>query len=391
MKQVLQNLKSGRLLIEEVPPPSCGPNGLLIKVRRSLISPGTERSKVEVAKAGYIGKAKKKPEQFKKVLEAVKKDGLFATYSKVNDRLDRLTPLGYSISGEVIEVGENVSGFCVGNRVACAGAEFAFHAEYVNVPSNLCAKIPDNVTYEQASMTTLGAIAMQGFRQAEVMLGERVLVIGLGLLGQLTVGLIRSAGGLAYGIDIDPDACKNAMLSGASEVSARNDTGMIEKIMTFGNNHGVDSVIITAATSSNDPIELAGKVCRDKGKVVVVGAVRTDLPRENYYKKELDIRFSRSYGPGRYDPDFEEKGLTYPIGYVRWNENRNMREFLRLIETGAIRIDHLITHSFPIENAEQAYEIISGKETKGCIAITLKYSPDEITSRRIERLFISLE
>jgi len=384
MKQVLQNLKSGHLGTEEVPSPLCRPGGLLIRVRYSLISAGTERSKIEVARAGYIGKARKKPEQLRKVIDAVKKDGFVATYRKVIDRLDSLSPLGYSAAGDVVEVGANVRGFNVGDRVACAGAEYAFHSEYDFVPQNLCARIPDNVSYEQASFTTLGAIAMQGFRQAEVGLGDRVLVIGLGLIGQLTVGLIRASGGIAYGIDIDQRTCERAVLSGAFEVSARNDPGLFERIMSFTDNHGVDSVIITAATPSNDPIEFAGKVCRDRGKVVVVGAVRTDLPREDYYRKELELRFSRSYGPGRYDPLFEERGMAYPIGYIRWTENRNMKEFLRLISHGAIQIEHLISHRFTVDEAERAYDVVSGDSHEDCVAVTLKYDSEDISLRRLK-------
>ncbi len=374
MKQVLQNLKSGRLATEEVPPPICRKGGLLVKVGCSLISAGTERSKVEVAKAGYIGKAKRKPEQVRKVFDAAKRDGIRATYQKVKDRLDRLSPLGYSVAGEVLEVGADVRGFNAGDMVACAGAEYAFHSEYIFVPQNLCVKIPEGLSLEKASFATLGAIAMQGYRQADVSLGNRVLVLGLGLLGQLTIGLVKAGGGIAYGVDIDKDACDRAWESGADEVFIRSDDGIYEKLMTLTDNLGVDSVIVTAATSSNDPVEFAGRVCRDKGRVVIVGAVRTDLPREDYYKKELELLFSRSYGPGRYDPQFEEKGMAYPIGFVRWPENRNMEEFLRLVSTGMIKLDHLITHRFSIDDAADAYRVVAGETDEKCVAITLNYN-----------------
>ncbi len=371
MKQLVQNLKSGEMKILEVPVPSLKPGNVLVRVHHSLISAGTEGSKVSTARKGYLGKAKEKPEQVKQVLDTIKKEGIGATYRKVMNKLDAWSPLGYSCAGEVIETGEEVTRFNKGDWVAC-GSEFAMHAEIVSVPVNLCAKIPDNVRTEQAAYTTLGAIAMQGVRQADLRLGESCLVIGLGLLGQLTIQMLKAAGNQVFGVDLSPAAVENGRLSGADLCFARDDEQLEPAILHATQGFGVDAVIITAAASSLDPVELAGRLTRKKGKVVVVGAVPTGFSRENYYKKELELRMSTSYGPGRYDPDYEEKGIDYPYGYVRWTENRNMQAFLQLIAQGKINFTHLTTHVFDFNEALKAYEMILQK-SEPFVGVVLKY------------------
>ena len=372
MKQLVQNLKSGEMKILEVPVPPLKPGNVLVRVHHSLISAGTESSKVSTARKGYLGKAKEKPEQVKQVLDTLKKEGIGQTYRKVMNKLDAWSPLGYSCAGEIIETGAEVNHFKKGEYVACAGQDIANHAEVVSVPVNLCAKIPDNVSTEQAAYTTLGAIAMQGVRQADLRLGESCLVIGLGLLGQLTVQLLKAAGIQVFGVDLSPAAVQNGRLSGADLCFPRDDEQLEPAILHATQGFGVDAVIITAAASSLDPVELAGRLSRKKGKVVVVGAVPTGFSRENYYKKELELRMSTSYGPGRYDPDYEEKGIDYPYAYVRWTENRNMQAFLNLIARGKINFDHLTTHVFDFNGALKAYEMILRK-SEPFVGVILKY------------------
>jgi predicted dehydrogenase len=290
------------------------------------------------------------------VLDKVRKDGLFGTVKMVFDRLDTPAALGYSCAGMVLEVGERVDGLSVGDRVACAGQNYASHAEVIAVPKNLCVKIPDGVDFEEAAFVTLGAIALQGVRQAEPLLGDRVAVIGLGLLGQLTVQLLKASGCLVLASDLDPKRIELARELGADAVALPCDLSGAASAFTQG--QGVDAVVITASTKESGPVEWAGAISRKKGRVVVVGAVGMTLPREPYYKKELELRMSASYGPGRYDPDYEEKGRDYPFGYVRWTENRNMEAFLALIREGKINVRRLVTHRFVIHDAEQAYALM---------------------------------
>jgi predicted dehydrogenase/threonine dehydrogenase-like Zn-dependent dehydrogenase len=360
MKQVLQDFRTGQLRVDEVPPPMLRPGGVLVRVARSLISAGTERTAVETAQSSLLGKARQRPDLVRQVLDTFKREGVRSTYEKVKARLNQVKPLGYSAAGIVIAVGSGAQEFRVGERVACAGAGYASHAEVIFVPKNLCAKVPEAVSLEAACYATVGAIALHGVRQAEVQLGEAVAVIGLGLVGQLTVQLLKANACQVLGIDIDPAACQLAKRSGADAVAQ----GVLSaraacEVMTEG--RGADCVIITAATKSSQPIELAGELARDRARVVVVGLVGMNLPRHTFYAKELELRLSRSYGPGRYDPDYEQKGSDYPIGYVRWTEKRNLEAFLNLVAEGKINTEILTTHRFPIERAEQAYNVVLGK------------------------------
>lgn len=372
MKQVLQNNKTGELKVEELPHPILMPKGVLVRNEYSLISKGTERTKVDFARKSMVAKAKSRPDLVKQVLKNVKKEGWATTFKKVMNRLESSSPLGYSSAGEVMAVGDLVEGIKVGDKVACAGASYANHAEIISVPVNLCAKIPENVSCRQACFTTLGAIALQGIRQAEVNLGESVAVIGLGILGQLTIQMLKASGCQVFGIDIDEDMVNLARNSGADFGLITGKEDVASKVMNLTCERGVDVVIITAGTSSNQPIELAGEICRDKGKVVVVGAVNMDVPRKNFYEKELDIRFSRSYGPGRYDHLYEEMGIDYPFGYVRWTEKRNMEEFLNLLQQEKVNTEKLVTHNFKIEEAKRAYDLMMRGEEKS-LAILLEY------------------
>jgi polar amino acid transport system substrate-binding protein len=382
MKQVLQNNKSGELKVEEVPPPILMPGGILVRNEHSLISKGTERMKVDFARKSMLAKARSRPDLVRQVLNNVRKEGWTTTFRKVMNRLETSAPLGYSSAGEVMAVGELVEGIRVGDKVACAGAGFANHAEIVSVPKNLCARIPEGVGTREACFTTLGAIALQGIRQAEVRLGESVAVIGLGILGQLCVQMLKASGCKVIGIDIDQDMIRLAKESGADLSLTLGREDVRRAVLNSTEGYGVDAVIITAGTDSNQPVELSGHICRDKGKVVIVGAVKTDLPRKDFYGKELDIRFSRSYGPGRYDHLYEEMGVDYPYGYVRWTENRNMHEFLNLLKPGKVKLEGLITHQFAIHDAEKAYQVIMRGEEKS-LAVLLSYQPSKRQSKRI--------
>ena len=356
MKQVIQNFRSGVLRVEEVPAPVLRDRGLLVGNHVSLISAGTEKSTIQVAQKGLMGKAMERPEMVRKVLTAIKKDGLKDTLKRVFERLDTPAALGYSCAGTVLGVGQDASQFSVGDRVACAGQNYASHAEVIFVPKHLCVKLPGHVDFEDASFVTLGTIALQGIRQADPRLGDRVAVIGLGLIGQLTVQILKASGCRVLGSDPDSSKRDLAQQLGADDVSPP--STLIEAAAGFSEGQGVDAVIITASTKDNGPVEVAGTIARKKGTVVVVGAVGMNLPREAYYKKELDFRLSMSYGPGRYDSSYEESGHDYPIGYVRWTENRNMGAFLGLVNDGKVKLKPLVTHRFGIEQADAAYTLM---------------------------------
>ena len=378
MKQVIQNFKTGKLYVDQVPVPSLSKGMVLVENRFSLISAGTERSTVKVAKASLIGKAKQRPDLVAQVLQNIKKEGLKATLEKVQTKLDSLKALGYSTAGEVVASMDSKNYFKKGDRVACAGQDYASHAEVVSIPQNLVVKIPDNVSDEDASYTTLGAIAMQGVRQADPKLGENICVIGLGLLGQITCQLLKANGCKVIGIDISESLINLAKELGADNALHRNHESLHTVLNNFTNGYGFDSIIITAATSSNDPIELSAEIARRKGKIVVVGAVKLDVPRDpHFYRKELDLRMSCSYGPGRYDADYEENGNDYPYAYVRWTEQRNMGAFLQLISQGKINLKPLTTHTFDIDEAEAAYNIVMGTVKEPHIGILLRYPSNE--------------
>jgi predicted dehydrogenase len=356
MRQVVQHMRNGKLSVEDVPSPTVQPGGLLVATRASLISVGTERATVGVAKKSLVGKAMDRPDLVRKVVQKVQKDGLVDTAKMVSARLDAPAALGYSCAGVVLDIGDGVTGFAVGDRVACAGQNYASHAEVVFVPQNLCVKIPKTVAYDDAAYVTVGAIALQGVRQADPKLGDVVAVIGLGLVGQLSVQLLRANG--CRVLAADPDTAKQALARdlGAEQAVAPDALAAAAIASTEGN--GVDAVLIAASTKDSGPVELAGEITRKKGRVVVVGAVGMTLPREPYYLKELELRLSTSYGPGRYDPDYEEKGRDYPYGYVRWTERRNMSAFIQLIAEGRMNVGALTRYRYPIARAEEAYSRI---------------------------------
>jgi predicted dehydrogenase/threonine dehydrogenase-like Zn-dependent dehydrogenase len=370
MKQIVQETGTGSIRLADVPAPLLRPGGVLVRTRHSVISVGTERMKLDFGRKSLLGKARERPDQVRTVLETAKREGLASTYRKVRSRLDALSGLGYSLAGVVEEVGAGVTSLGVGDVVACAGAAYANHAERVWVPENLAVRVPDGVSTEAAAFATIGAIALHGVRQAEVRLGETVAVIGLGIIGQLTVQLLRAAGARTIAVDVDARRVALAQEHGASGMLRSGDVEGHVRVATNG--IGVDAVIITAATSSDDPIRLSGRITRDRGRVVVVGAVPMDVPRSPYYEKEIELRISRSYGPGRYDPSYEEQGNDYPIGYVRWTERRNLEEFVRLVGTGAVRLDELITHRYTFDEAERAYEQLTAPDA-AALGVVLEY------------------
>jgi predicted dehydrogenase/threonine dehydrogenase-like Zn-dependent dehydrogenase len=379
MKQLLQYNKEKGPRVEDIPSPQFKGPGLLVANRCSLISVGTERQMIEVSQMSLVGKAKQRPDMVKQVIAKMKTEGIVSTYNKVMGRLNTPTMLGYSSAGVVEEVHSAVENWTRGDRAACAGFGYACHAEKIFVPNNLAVKIPDNVSFEEANFVTLGAIAMQGVRQADIRLGESVAVIGLGLLGQITCMLLAAAGCRVLGIDIDKSKVALALKSGA-EAAFLADGLETTAIANATAGYGADAVIITAASDSAGPIQTAGEICRDKGRVVAVGAVKLDVPRKIYYEKELDLRLSRSYGPGRYDYGYEEAGRDYPYSYVRWTENRNMESFLQLISAKKINIKDLITHRFEIEDAPKAYEMITGKSNEDYLGVILNYPEKESAS-----------
>jgi predicted dehydrogenase/threonine dehydrogenase-like Zn-dependent dehydrogenase len=371
MKQVTQRLRDGKIEILDVPPPLLTPATVIVDVRASLLSAGTERTKVETARKGLIGKALSRPDQVKQVIGKARRDGLSETIQAVRSRLEEPASLGYSAAGVVVAVGERVSDLQPGDAVACGGGDHAVHAEIDRVPSNLCVPVPAGLDFAEAAFATVGSIALHGVRQADVRIGERVAVIGLGLVGQLAAQILRAAGCTVVGIDLSPELVDLARRLGAHEALARTD------VPERGD---CDAVLVTAATGSSDPVELAPALCRDRGRVVVVGDVGMDIPRAAYYDKELELRISRSYGPGRYDREYEERGLDYPIGYVRWTERRNMGAFLELVASNQVDVASLVTERVPVEQAAQAYERLVNAE-RSPLGIVLEYplGPEIVT------------
>ena len=361
MKQLLQDMKSGETRIAEVPVPQPSSNAALVRTATSLVSVGTERMLVKFAQQSLLGKAKSRPDLVRQVLEKAQREGLLTTLEAATNRLDQPMALGYSSAGTIVSVGSALHGFKVGDRVACGGGGYALHAEYAAVPQNLLVKLPDEVDFDSAAFATLGAIAMQGFRLANPQVGERIAIIGLGLLGLLAASIAKAAGCYILGIDLDHQRIGLARSMGF-ETSLRNDAE--EAASAFSRGQGIDAVLICADTKSDDPVTLAGTIARDKAKIVAVGAVGMDIPRKLYYEKELALIVSRSYGPGRYDPAYEEGGIDYPISYVRWTEGRNIQAFIDLLANDQIDIHPLITHRFPINEAPTAYQMIASKKKK---------------------------
>jgi polar amino acid transport system substrate-binding protein len=381
MKQILQNAKTGGVAVADVPAPVAQPGFVLVRTSASLISAGTERLTVEAGQKNLVSRAIEQPALVKKVLDKARSEGVVATFDAVRSKLGSLTALGYSAAGIVSAVGEGVSDLRVGDRVACAGVGYASHAEVLSVPKNLCVRVPDDVSFDHAAFATVGAIALQGVRLAEPTLGESVVVIGLGLIGQLAVQLLAANGCRVFGTDLDPKKIDLAKQLGADAGCNSND-GARQRVLEWSRGRGADAVLITAATSSNEPVELAGEISRPKGRVVVVGAVGLSLPRKPYYDRELTFRISMSYGPGRYDRDYEERGQDYPFGYVRWSEGRNIEAFLDTIAAGRVKIEPLITHRFKIEDGERAYELITGNEPY--LGVLLQYDVGRTLESRIE-------
>ena len=377
MKQILQSFKTGEMWLAEVPAPLCKGRGAVVRTCASFVSAGTERMLAEFAKKGLVGKAMQMPDQVKKVIRKMKTEGIFATLEKVQAKLDQPIPLGYSSAGVVVEAGRD-SGFNVGDRVACGGAGFANHAEFDYVPRNLMVKIPDGVSFEDASCATVGSIALQGVRQCEVNLGESVAVIGLGLMGILAVQMLKASGCRVVGFDPNPSRCKLAEEMGCDK--AVNDN-FVAECLAFSGGYGVDAVLITAATHSDEPVTVAAEICRKKGKVVATGLVGMNLPRDQYYKKEVDFRLSCSYGPGRYDPVYEEQGVDYPFGYVRWTEQRNMAAFLQLVAEGKGTPAKLVTHRFKFDDALDAYQVLLGTKKEPYLGIVLDYGEQNGTAK----------
>lgn len=374
MKQVVQNYRSGELALLDVPEPRCRPGGVLVRTVHSLISTGTELMKVGEASMSLLAKARARPDQVAKVLQSASTVGVAATYRKVTTKLDSWTPLGYSLAGVVVEVGGGVTDVAVGDLVACAGNEHALHGELNWVPRNLYCPVPAGVAPEHAAFGTVGAIAMQGVRRGEPQLGDAALVIGLGLIGQLVVQLLVASGVRVVGVDPDPSRCALAESLGAL-VCADPGSGVVDAaVADLTGGHGVDQVYLAAGGSSNEPVELAATLSRDRGRVVDIGKCRLDLPWNAYYEKELDVRFSRSYGPGRYDPSYELEGRDYPIGYVRWTERRNLACVLDLIDRGRIDVAPLITRIAPFAEAVETYRALESGDLKA-VAVLFGYGP----------------
>jgi predicted dehydrogenase/threonine dehydrogenase-like Zn-dependent dehydrogenase len=376
MKQVVQEMRSGETRVIEVPVPSPGPGMALVRTAASVVSAGTERMLVEFGGQGWIGRARSRPDLVRQTLDKVRREGLLTTFAAVQNRLDQPLPLGYSSSGVIAAVGDGLQGFRVGDRVACGGGGHAVHAEYAVVPQNLMVHVPDGVGLDQAAFAALGAIALHGFRLAEPQVGENVAVIGLGLLGLLAAMQARAAGAGVFGVDLDAERVERARQMGFA-CSMRE--AAVDGAMATTHGRGFDVVLVCADTPSSDPVDLAGQLARDRGRVVVIGNVGLEVPRRMYYEKELSLRVSRSYGPGRYDPLYEEAGIDYPIGFVRWTEGRNLQAFVDLLAAGKLDLRSLITHRFPIERAAEAYEVIAGRGRTPFLGVVITYPAGGVT------------
>jgi predicted dehydrogenase/threonine dehydrogenase-like Zn-dependent dehydrogenase len=373
VKQVFQDSRSGEVSVAEVPAPKLLAGCVLVRTAASLVSAGTERASSEFASKSLLQKARMRPDLVREVLGKISRDGVIAAASAIRSRLDQPTALGYSSAGTVVAVSDGVTGISPEDRVACAGAGYSVHAEFACVPRLLVARIPsDSVSFDEAAFTTVGAVALHGVRTAEVKLGDCVAVIGLGLLGQLTVQILKAAGCCVLGMDISAERAALALRLGADAVST-SFSGFQDLCQQYSGRHGADAVVITAQSSSNDPVNLSGAVARNRAVVVAVGTVAMDIPRRSFYDKELDFRISRSYGPGRYDASYEQKGIDYPIGYVRWTETRNMEAFLRLLLDRKLDLHPLITHRFPIAQAHSAYDVITGKADQKFLGVLITY------------------
>ncbi|MBC7952296.1 MAG: bi-domain-containing oxidoreductase [Rhodospirillaceae bacterium] len=376
MKQVIQSARTGKLALKQVPDPKVRAGSVLVRTRASLISAGTERMVIDFAKKSLAAKASARPDLVKKVLDKAKRDGIISTFKAVMARLDEPMPLGYSAAGEIVAIGSGLEGtFRIGQRVALAGAGLANHAELNVVPRNLVAPIPDGVTDEEACFGTLASIAMAGVRNLGPQLGDVVLVLGVGLVGQLASQLLSLSGARVVAVDVDPSRLELAKRSGAELVWRLGEPGLAEAVAALTGGQGCDGILIAAATDSSDPLELAAELARDRAKLVMVGKTGTEFPYAAFMKKELQLVVSRSYGPGRYDEDFEGRGVKYPVGWVRWTESENLRECVRLMDPAQARrldVGVLITHRFPFDQSEAAYTLVT-ERTEPNMGVVLHY------------------
>jgi predicted dehydrogenase/threonine dehydrogenase-like Zn-dependent dehydrogenase len=384
MKQVLQQARTGNIAVVDVPAPALLPGCVLVRIAASLVSAGTERASSEFASKNLLQKAQARPDLVREVIGKIQRDGLLPAVAAVRSRLDQPSALGYSSAGTVVGVGEGITDLRVGDRVASAGAGYAVHAEFACVPRLLVAKISsESVPLEEAAFTTVGAVALHGVRVAELKLGDVVAVIGLGLLGQLTLQVLKAAGCRVLGLDLVPARAELAQRLGA-DAAASSELDFLDLCRQHSAGRGADAVLITAETPGSGPVNLAAKVARDRGVIVAVGTVGMDIQRKLYYEKELDFRIARSYGPGRYDAAYEQKGRDYPIGYVRWTETRNMEAFLQLLAEGKLDLKSLITHRFPVESALPAYDLITGKTREPSLGVLITYSAHASETRTLE-------
>ena len=390
MKQILQSNRTGELWLAEVPVPACRAGGVLVRTRCSVVSAGTEKMSLDFARKSLLAKARARPEQVRQVLKKARREGVKPTLEKVFAKLDEPVSLGYSAAGDVVEVGCETINLKPGDRVAVAGGGYATHAEFNFVPRNLCVRIPEGVSYADAAFATIGAIALQGVRQAQPLLGERIVVIGLGLLGLLTLQILKANGCAVLGVDLDEERVALAGKLGADVAMSSSHENACK---AFTGGYGADAVIITAATRGNQPIESAAEMLRHKGRVIVVGLVGMNVPRDAFYHKELDLRLSMSYGPGRYDPAYEEGGKDYPFSYVRFTEQRNLESFLYLVQQGKVTPSALVTHCIPFDDALNAYALLEGKLPKNSaldskyLGILLDYPEDAPLERTVRHYY----
>ncbi len=380
MKQLFQNMKNGKTTVKDLPVPRPGKGCALVRTAYSLVSAGTERTLVEFSEKSLAGKAVSRPDLVKQVINKAQREGIVNSVTAAFNRLDQPMFPGYSSAGTIVALGEGMQGFKVGDRVACGGGNHAVHAEYEVVPRNLLAKMPEGIDFDEAAFTTLGSVALHGLRLAAPQLNDTVLVIGLGLLGLMEVQIAKAAGCRVMGMDISGTKIALAKQFGVNACTRAEIEALTPE---FTRGRGYDHVLICAGSKDNDSITLAGQLCRDRGQVTAIGAVGLTIPRKIYYEKELRVVVSRSYGPGRYDNAYEEKGQDYPIGFVRWTEGRNMEAFLDLIADGKMNVKALISHRIPIEEGEKAYELITGKLGEPFLGVLLQYADDEFVREAV--------
>lgn len=385
MHQIIQNYKSGELQLVEVPDPIIRAGGVILETKNSLVSVGTEKLMISLAKKGYMGKAMARPDLVKQVINKIKVDGMVDAYKAVMSRLDTPVTLGYSSAGIVKEVGDGMDGIKIGDKIACFGDGFATHSELTFVPKNMLVKIPEKVGFEEAAFVGLGSIALNAIRVANLTFGEKVVVIGLGLLGQLSVQMLKAFGCKVLGVDISEVKIEMAREYGADACALIGKDDVLQSVLDFTNGHGADAVIIMAGSQDNKPIELAADISRNQGRIVACGMISLDVPRQEFFKKELSVIVSRATGPGKFDPLYENKGIDYPFPYVRWTTQRNMECFLDLVADGKVKLDKLITHRFKIDNALQAYENIL-KGTESYLGVLIEYANCSMPNRRVKLL-----